>query len=655
MSATLADGVVVTVEIGFSTTAGSGTVPLNSTLASITWTDVSQYVRDVSTKRGRSSELDDFTTGNCQVVLDNRTRIFDPEYSAGTYFGKLTPGRPIRIKATPPGGVEAGVFFGFIDQWDQQYNFSNDAIANVTASDAFKIMNSITLPSFWEWAIQNTSIANYPFILRIWHRLDDATGVSSPQNYQPLETTYNWVSTGGVPATATRVDGLIANDSNGAATFDGTKYLRAFESTTGLTPAIIGAVTAGCWIQTTSTATARMGVISSDTLETSNFGFGVVVSGGVATITAWADNYIVNVPTVVNDGQPHLVVVKANWFDSGVWIDGVFTSIYTGTPYTAVDSLSEYSVGGPSTFSTTTAHNFTSAFVGTIDEHFQFEYPSTDVALSNADVTMLYGAGKGTYLNGQTTSARIASLLQMAYWMTDGTNLTTGGSVVQPIDTQGQTLLSALKECETAEQGRLFIDGNGKVAFISRNATATTAIYKNSQRTFGDSTGELPYTQLEFTFNDQLVKNRVIIERANGLTFTANDTTSQGQYFIRTDSISSLINNSDQDVADIANYRIAVYKQPALRIESMTINPRSDVSLYSGCIGDEIGTRITVNRRPQNVGSVISKQLIIEGVSHKIGSQTWETTYNLSPAPLPFLILDDTTYGVIDSINVLGY
>ena len=114
MTATIADGVVGTVEIGFSTTAGSGTVPLNSTLASITWTDVSQYVRDVSTKRGRSSELDDFTTGNCQVVLDNRTRIFDPEYSAGTYFGKLTPGRPIRIKATPPGGVEAGVFFGFI-------------------------------------------------------------------------------------------------------------------------------------------------------------------------------------------------------------------------------------------------------------------------------------------------------------------------------------------------------------------------------------------------------------------------------------------------------------------------------------------------------------------------------------------------------------
>lgn len=650
MSATMADGVVVTVEIGFSTTAGSGTIPLNSTLASITWTDISQYVRDVSIKRGRSSELDDFTTGNCQVVLDNRTRIFDPEYSAGTYFGKLTPGRPIRIKATPAGGVEAGIFFGFIDQWDQQYNFSNDAIANVTASDAFKIMNNITLPSYWEWAIQNTSIAIYPSLFRIWHRFDDATGVSSPRNSQPFTSTYNWVTTAGASSSTTLVDGLIANDTNGAASFDGTKYLKAIETFTGYGPAVLSTLTAGCWIKTTSTTTGRMGVISGDSGFTTQYGIGVVVAGGVGTITAWAENKIVNVGTVVNDGLPHLVVIQYEDGASKVWVDGVPTLISTGSTYTPVD-ITEYTIGGPATFSTTARNNFTSSFDGAIDEYFQFQ----DAPLSNADVTMLYGAGKGTYLNGQTTSARIASLLQMAYWMTDGTNLTTGGSVVQPIDTQGQTLLLALKECETAEQGRLFIDGNGKVAFISRNATATTAIYKNPQRTFGDSTGELPYTQLQFTYNDQLVKNRVTVGRTNGLTFTANDTTSQGQYFVRTDSINSLINNSDQDVADIANYRIAVYKQPALRIESMTINPRANVSLYSGCIGDEIGTRITVNRRPQNIGSVISKQLIIEGVSHKIGFQTWETIYNLSPTPLPFLILNDTTYGVIDSINVLGY
>jgi hypothetical protein len=62
MGALIADGVEITVGVGFSTTAGNNTVPIGSTLSSITYTDVSTYVRSVQIKRGRSSELDDFTT-----------------------------------------------------------------------------------------------------------------------------------------------------------------------------------------------------------------------------------------------------------------------------------------------------------------------------------------------------------------------------------------------------------------------------------------------------------------------------------------------------------------------------------------------------------------------------------------------------------------
>ena len=242
----------------------------------------------------------------------------------------------------------------------------------------------------------------------------------------------------------------------------------------------------------------------------------------------------------------------------------------------------------------------------------------------------------------------------MAGWMSDGTNLTTATSTVQGIDTQGKTLLSALKECETADQGRLFIDGSGKVAFISHNALATTATYNTSQRTFGDSTSELPFTDIEFIYNDQLVKNRVVIGRQNGPTFTTNDTTSQSQYFIRTDSQSGLINDTDQAIVDAANVRLALYKQPAMRIQTLGVNPRANTTIYTGLIGDEIGTRITVKRRPQSVGSVISKELLIEGVSHDIGPRTWSSTYNLSPAPLAFFILNSSTFGVLDT-NLLGY
>jgi hypothetical protein len=135
---------------------------------------------------------------------------------------------------------------------------------------------------------------------------------------------------------------------------------------------------------------------------------------------------------------------------------------------------------------------------------------------------------------------------------------------------------------------------------------------------------------------------------------TVNDTTSQGQYFIRTDSQTGLINDADQAITDIANVRLATYKQPAVRIESLGFTPRANTTIYTGLIGDEIGTRITVKRRPQSVGSVISKELLIEGVQHDIGPMNWSSTYNLSPAPLAFFILDSSTFGVLDT-NLLGY
>lgn len=653
MSVTLADGVVVTVEIGFSTSAGSGTVPINSTLASITWTDISSDVRSCSIKRGRSSELDSFTTGSLQIILDNADRKYDPEYASGTYYGKLTPGRPIRIKATPPSGSATGIFFGFIDQFNQQYTNPRDATAIVTASDAFKVMNLITLPSYWEYQVRADSALG-------WYRMDEVAGSTSLFDTINGANVGSWLTTAGAASSSLSTSSIVPTDSNLATQFDGGRYVSAtgFSLSKSYNTGFAMAVSA--WIQTSTTTDGRYGILSSaSSVAETRTAFGMVVSGGVGTIQAqigtnfsYGSCNIVSSAITVNDGKPHFIYVRRT--NSGVgaatrlWVDGVEATSSTTTT-AANDSNPKDIVGGPFTGTSGGTYDFTSNFTGTIDE-IVFDGSQ----LTDAQIVNRYAMGKGTYLTGQTASARITSLLTMAGWMSDGTNLTTATSTVQGIDTQGKTLLATLKECETADQGRLFIDGSGKVAFISHNALATTATYNTSQRTFGDSTGELPFTDIEFIYNDQLVKNRVSIGRQDGPTFTVNDATSQGQYFIRTDSQSGLINDTDQAMTDIANVRLVTYKQPAMRIQSMGFTPRANTTIYTGLIGDEIGTRITVKRRPQSVGSVISKELLIEGVSHDIGPMNWSSTYNLSPAPLAFFILDSSTFGVLNT-NLLGY
>jgi hypothetical protein len=650
MSVTLADGVVVTVEIGFSTSAGSGTVPLNSTLASITWTDVSSDVRSCSIKRGRSSELDSFTTGSLQIILDNADRKYDPEYASGTYYGKLTPGRPIRIKATPPLGTSTGIFFGFVDQWNQQYTNPSDAIAIVTASDAFKVMNLITLPSYWEYQVREDGPT-------AWFRFDDGDAPTQPFESITGRSVGSWKTTAGAATTGASTGSLVAGDSSVSAVFDGTDFI---EIPAGFLPFGFNdylAKTVECWISTSTTTNGSYGIFYKPGYEFT-VAIGMIVSGGIGTIqgqwgTIGGPN-LTNAETstvTVNDGKPHHILLRWDYNTSAhqLWVDGVLAT--TSTSFSNVaPTETNIVVGKPYTSSATSTFNMASSFVGTLDELALY----ANTALTSTQIANHYAIGKGTYLTGNTASQRLDSLLAMADWMSDGTNLTTATSTVQGINSQGKTLLAALKECETADQGRLFIDGSGKVAFISHNALATTATYNTSQRTFGDSTGELPFTDIEFIYNDQLVKNRVSIGRQDGPTFTVNDTTSQGQYFIRTDSQSGFINDTDQAIVDAANVRLATYKQPAMRIQTLGVNPRRNKTIYTGLIGDEIGTRITVKRRPQNVGSVISKELLIEGVSHDIGPKSWSSTYNLSPAPLAFFILNSSTFGVLDS-NLLGY
>jgi hypothetical protein len=55
-------------------TAISGAQPI----AGDVLTDVTDDVRSISVRRGRSRETDNFDAGVANIVVDNRTRLYDP-------------------------------------------------------------------------------------------------------------------------------------------------------------------------------------------------------------------------------------------------------------------------------------------------------------------------------------------------------------------------------------------------------------------------------------------------------------------------------------------------------------------------------------------------------------------------------------------------
>jgi hypothetical protein len=96
--------------------------------------DVTNDVRAVSVRRGRSRELERYQAGAATVDLDNSGRKYDP--AAGTaitpYGASMRPRKAITVSTA---GVP--VFAGVVDDWDLDYRLNGDHVASVKASDGF--------------------------------------------------------------------------------------------------------------------------------------------------------------------------------------------------------------------------------------------------------------------------------------------------------------------------------------------------------------------------------------------------------------------------------------------------------------------------------------------------------------------------------------
>lgn len=124
----------IVVEAAFTTD------PLDDTPS---WTTLTQ-IEGFKTARGRGFSLDRVEAGHSTVNLKNGDRRYDPTYIAGPYFGQLTAGRRIRISIVWD-SVTYEVWDGFADSWPQSIDSDRLAVAQIAATDAFKLLNKNNL------------------------------------------------------------------------------------------------------------------------------------------------------------------------------------------------------------------------------------------------------------------------------------------------------------------------------------------------------------------------------------------------------------------------------------------------------------------------------------------------------------------------------
>jgi len=253
----------------------------------------------------------------------------------------------------------------------------------------------------------------------------------------------------------------------------------------------------------------------------------------------------------------------------------------------------------------------------------------------------------------ETSSARITSVLTAAAYT--GTKSLTAS----PIATlgaysipSGTNVNAYLNRIQQAEQGRIFCSRTNVLTAQPRIGTtldAPTVI-------FNDTNTATPYDNIVVEFDQQSVINNSNITIEGGTLQNASDTDSISQYFKQTEAITDSLLSSDAQAATLASYLLYPIPKPRFTNVSTTFASLTDAQKNT-LAPIEIGQVVTVTKSfASGTPTAVTQDLTVEGIDHVIDMNTGHrmSLWTSPTVILSDLILDDITYGIINSTNALG-
>ena len=603
--------------VGFAVEMAFGYNPLD---ASPQWTPVTPYVRGFSTDRGRTSEFVDYSPGTASILLDNRDRRFDPEYTSGPYYGQLNPMVPVRIQATYS-GVTYTMYTGFVQGWPTAYNQSNtDAVATVQCVDANRLLANLSLPvdPFTDYLSTLVGVqynAYWPF------QFEDETVVDplNPSQSQPVRPTP--VGIAGI-RNAAQVKGQSTGTYNAQPGVISVWVVRGVAEPVNQQVVAEGAESTGPSYRTLIDLDIRDDVIY--------VGVGTSFYRRITASTSIALDSSLTL---------HHVVVG----ETQLWVNGVQRATWSLSAGTFPGS---FTGGNPVGINP----DYTSGRTGRI-AHLSVGYGAFP---SSGQIDTEYSRGAVAF-GGELSSVRLGRALDDAGWPASFRQIETGVQTVGSYRPVALPTVRYVEQVESAEQGALFVNAAGEVEFQSR----TTAESVSVAAIIDDTGTHLPFAGVTVDAHTvDAIRNNVVVNYANG-TVTSTDAGSVTAYGQATQTVDAQLVD-DPDVAQLIGDNLLVRaKDPRTRITSLSVNMRRDpVNLVPAVASLDLADDVVVSLTPTGVGDPLWRAVSVQGLSHTVTPQSWDVTMYLAPGPVatngPLLILDDGVYGELDSTNKLG-
>lgn len=229
-----------------------------------------------------------------------------------------------------------------------------------------------------------------------------------------------------------------------------------------------------------------------------------------------------------------------------------------------------------------------------------------------------------------------------------------GQSVIAASALADTSALQHMQDVAASEFGLLFIDHDGVLTFVNRNAVATA---QRMWATFGEQ--EYPYVDITLAYDDTDIWNQVRVTASGGVVQIAEDAASKAAYFTRTLTLSTL-QNSDAQALSLATLLLSRHKDPSLQITAMTLDGDANPNaIYPHMLGRDLGSQVTVVRRPPYGGSPITQLSSIQGIAVNYSAADggeWGAQWRLAPVDITsYWILGDPVQGILGTSTRLFF
>jgi hypothetical protein len=596
------------------------------------WTEVTTYVRSITTHRGRSSDLDQFDTGTAQIVLDNRDRRFDPFYTSGPYYPNgLTPRRPIRIVGQI-GGQTYEVFRGFVAGWPVTWSEAGkDSTVTIQCFDALGLMANEVVPTDWADFYTRAQSPTVYFkgndsqgtaIIRdaISNGVKTMTNANSATNPNFFEAPN---ITPGAPSTSVFCASYVGSD------------LTSTPTPAGAIAGDYPIMSLSVWLKATGTTAQGYNQI-----RVSNNGGRVSVYYTASSIRltfsrfgiSGTPNLDIDAAYVPNTGQAfHIFLIVNNSTSPTVYINGraaTYTSAVGGA-------------GSGGLWPLQVQANFA---------NFQELAVWERVNFTAADVAAIYNAGAARF--SESTTARMQRLLDTTDWPAALESFP-----ASPVGTvaeigSGTGVVPELQLVADSEGGELYVSKTGVLTMTARRDVFNATRSAVSQATFTDSGVGIRYgTELNIEYDADNLKNDITVNYSgDGEVNLYSDAVITG-YGAAATTIETQL-DSPTSALDLATLELGVEGVLVPQISPIDVSPNTAAADWQTILGLELLDRVTFKRTP-TVGNQFDRAALINAIDHQIEPGVWRTQLTLSMRYTSPLTLNDPVLGRLD-YNYLG-